>query len=155
MTFRAAIKRNLATIVRPATPAAARDAIATAPRSAVPVLRVADVAHTAAWYRRHLAFAVQSFPAQPPHEFALLNRDGAQLMIRRAPVEALPTTQTGWDVYIRVEGGELSRLYETLRSAVRIARPIEETPYGDVEFEVVDPDGHTLCLGESASITRM
>ncbi len=115
----------------------------------MPVLRVPDVARTASWYDSRLGFSVQSFPAQPPHELALLKRDGVELMVRRSEVDDLASPSAGgWDFYIRVADGELRPLYERLRGREEITRELEEMPYGDLEFEVRDVDGHTLCLGE-------
>ena len=41
---------------------------------AVPLLRVADVTRSIEWYRSILGFVADPFPAQPPHEFAILRQ---------------------------------------------------------------------------------
>lgn len=148
MSFRAAVKRNLATMARPATPVGAQEPIGSLPRSAVPVLRVPDVARAAEWYVSRLGFAVESYPAQAPHEFAILKRDGVELMVRRTEGPSTVRAPAGWDFYIRVADGELRTLYDQLRGCEVMPRDLEETPYGDLEFEVRDADGYTLCLGE-------
>jgi catechol 2,3-dioxygenase-like lactoylglutathione lyase family enzyme len=42
--------------------------------SATPVLRVADVAKSIAFYRDTLGFTGDPFPEKPPYEFAILRR---------------------------------------------------------------------------------
>ena len=61
---------------------------------AVPLLRVADVARSAAWYREALGFEVDPFPARPPFEFAILRRGPAEIMLRRGP-EGRPPSWRG------------------------------------------------------------
>jgi len=154
MSFRSAVKRNIATVTRQISTVGERDGISAPLRASVPVLRVPNVSRTLSWYHDELAFESEAFPAQAPHEFAILTRDGVQLMLRRRAAEEVPSPSgTGWDVYIRVGDGELRGLYAGLQSSSQIVRPLEQMPYGDLEFEVRDPDGYTLCLGESLSGT--
>jgi catechol 2,3-dioxygenase-like lactoylglutathione lyase family enzyme len=51
------------------------------PQRAVPVLRVSDVARSAAWYRDTLGFDVDPFPATLPYDFAILRHGPAELML--------------------------------------------------------------------------
>jgi catechol 2,3-dioxygenase-like lactoylglutathione lyase family enzyme len=41
------------------------------PEKAIPLLRVADVARSARWYRDTLGFEIEAFPEQAPHVFAI------------------------------------------------------------------------------------
>jgi len=52
----------------------------------------------------------------------------------------------GWDLYLRVD--DARRLRETVRSTVPDVGAIVLRPYGCREFEVTDPDGHVLVLGQ-------
>ncbi len=147
MSFRSALSRNLGSLqpeyVRRA-PVGGRDAVF---RFSVPVLRVRDVAATVAWYKRHLGFNAEAFPEHGVHEFAILERDGVQLLVRRGGGRRADDGHSGWDLYIWVDGADLSRLEAAMAVAGEIVRPL--TPLGDVtaELEVRDPDGYVLCIG--------
>lgn len=152
MSFEAAVKRSLAAVSRQTPPLGVAVQSRVELRATVPVLRARDVAATVAWYAARLGFRAESFPPQPPHEFAMLSRDRAQLMIRRAvPDDESAQREPGWDLFIRVADGELVALFAGMRGAEDVVRPLERMPYGDLEFELQDPDGHVVCLGEHSS----
>jgi catechol 2,3-dioxygenase-like lactoylglutathione lyase family enzyme len=121
----------------------------------VPVLRVHDVARSIAWYRDHLGFAPDPFPAEPPHACCTLRRDQAELMLRKAgaPVVRSPSAYD-WDVYIRLTGGELTNLLDHARRTTPLVRGPELMPSGQVEFELEDPDGYRVCVAEALADTR-
>jgi uncharacterized glyoxalase superfamily protein PhnB len=151
MSFQAAVKRSLAAVAQQTPPLGVPVQARVELRATVPVLRTTNVALTVDWYCRSLGFAAQTFPPQAPHEFAMLTRDRAELMIRRALTdEEVVHRESEWDLFIRVSG-EIDALFERLRGVEQIVRPLEVMPYGDVEFEVRDPDGHVVCLGEHES----
>ena len=121
---------------------------------AVPVLQVADVAASAHWYRNTLSFDADPFPAKPPYQFAILRHGDTELMLQRAekPASRNPVPYR-WDVYLRLEGGRIRKLYEELSELViveggRIQRRLERMFYGLCEFEIVDLDGYAICLAE-------
>src|SRR5687768_912580 len=99
MSFRTALARNVTTLqpeyVR-REPVGGRDAVF---RFSVPVLRVQDVAKTIAWYERFLGFSAEPFPEHAPHEFAIIERDGVQLLVRRTvgASRAKSDGHSGWD----------------------------------------------------------
>jgi uncharacterized glyoxalase superfamily protein PhnB len=123
--------------------------------SAIPVLQVADISLTIAWYSEVLGFSGWAFPTSPPHVFALLNRDGVELMLQRSrstsTSSATVSNRTAWAVYIRVTGGQLLALAATIKVRSPLLRGPERMPYGDVEFAVSDPDGHVIVLSEQLS----
>ena len=53
-----------------------------------------------------------------------------------------------WDIYLRVHGGSLLTLAEAAKERTELLRGPERAFYGQVEFEVADPDGHRVCIGE-------
>jgi catechol 2,3-dioxygenase-like lactoylglutathione lyase family enzyme len=118
--------------------------------SAVPVLRVADVDRSVDWYRRVLRFDAECFPAEPPYAFAILTRDGAELMLQRVSSgeSSGPVNPEGWSVYLRVSGQKLLELHDEIRIETEVLAGPWRKAYGQAEFEVVDPDGHRLCVGE-------
>jgi catechol 2,3-dioxygenase-like lactoylglutathione lyase family enzyme len=122
--------------------------------SIVPVLRVADVSRSLSWYREHLGFAADPFPDEPPYEFCILRRDDTELMLRRtSPGSPRSARSYDWDVYIRLSGGELTQLLDHARRSTPLVRGPEVMPYGQVEFELEDPDGHRVCVSEALTDT--
>jgi len=119
--------------------------------SAVPVLRVANVASSAAWYARVLGFRGDPVGPRADPVFAILRRDDAEIMLQKvragvAGSRATPGLEGGWDVYLRIDDAEAFR--ETVRTRVPAVGAIEDREYGCREFTVVDPDGHVIVLGE-------
>ena len=154
MSFRSALSRISA--LQPEyvrrDPAGARDAVF---RFSVPVLRVRDVGATVAWYRRYLGFSAEPFPESSPHEFAIMERDGVQILVRRAIDSShgggTRGRHSGWDLYIWADGVDLGRLQASFASTSAVVRPL--SPMGDTmaELEVRDPDGYVLCIGSRVS----
>ena len=146
MSFRTAIGRNNSALqpeyVRP--PAGGRDAVF---RFSVPVLRVRDVAATVAWYHRHLGFTADAFPDRGPREFAILERDGVQILVRRAGSARRGDGHSGWDLYLWVDGLDFNRMQASLALAGDIVRPVSPMGSSIAELEVRDPDGYVLCIG--------
>lgn len=116
------------------------------PQLAVPLLRVVDVARSAAWYRDALGFEVDPFPERPPYEFAILRHGPTEIMLRRGS-EGRPPSWRGWDVYVRLIRG-LRELHAKLDTDGAVTRHLERMPYGDAEFDVRDPDGYVLCFSQ-------
>ena len=120
-------------------------------RSAVPTFLVSDIAATARWYEDHLGFVLSGhFPAERPYVYASLMRDGAELMLLN--LEAYQKTDlssrrpTGlWDAYFRTSG--VSALYEMGAGQPFVKTPLTRQSYGDLEFEVRDPNGYVLVFG--------
>jgi catechol 2,3-dioxygenase-like lactoylglutathione lyase family enzyme len=148
MSFRTALSRAGAGLqpeyVR--QPIGGKDAVF---RFSVPVLRVRDVEATVAWYRRHLGFTAESFPESGPCEFALLERDGVQLLVRRTiDARRVPRDgHSGWDIYIWVDGVDFNRLEASIAHSGEIVRPLSPMGSTMAELEIRDPDGYVLCIG--------
>jgi catechol 2,3-dioxygenase-like lactoylglutathione lyase family enzyme len=119
---------------------------------AVPVPKVLDVGRSIAWYSSVFGFTADPFPDSPPYSFAILCRDGAQIMLQgiEDADERLrqSSVHSEWDVYLRVHGGILLALAEAAKEQTALLRGPERAFYGPVEFEVADPDGHRICVGE-------
>jgi catechol 2,3-dioxygenase-like lactoylglutathione lyase family enzyme len=119
--------------------------------AAVPVFRVANIARSITWYADVLGFAADPFGPPSDPSFAILRRDGVELMLQKASggVGRPPATAEaggGWDAYIRVSDAH------TFRDGVRMkapgTSPVERRVYGCLEFVVTDPDGHVLVFGQ-------
>ncbi|HJP86154.1 MAG TPA: VOC family protein [Gemmatimonadaceae bacterium] len=119
--------------------------------SAVPTFLVSDIAATARWYEQELGFTLAGhFPAQEPYAYASLMRDDAELMLLNLAGYEKPDLSgrrpTGvWDAYFRTNG--VAALYESVRDKSFVKMPLRRQPYGDLEFEVRDPNGYILVFG--------
>lgn len=129
----------------------AREATEIRIRSAVPTFLVADIAATARWYESELGFTLAGqFPAQPPYVFASLQRDGGELMLLDLANYQKPDLSERrpaglWDAYFRMRG--VADLYEAWKDKPFVKSPLIKRPYGDLEFEVRDPNGYILVFG--------
>ena len=119
---------------------------------AVPVLQVADVKRTMGWYEEQLGFCGDPFPNGLPYRFAILRNgppgpEATEIMLRFASeiVDKKPV-KYAWDVYLRVRGRGFLELQDRFRKLGCLLREAEEMPYGLEEFDVVDPDGHVVCV---------
>ena len=139
-----------------------RDEIATAPsgvddtspvrvHSAVPTFLVDDVGATARWYASALGFTLAGhFPDKEPYAYGSLQRGGAEIMLLRLAGYEKPDL-TGlrpeglWDAYIRMTG--VRTFYTQCEGREFVRMPLERQPYGDLEFEVKDPNGYVLVFG--------
>jgi len=115
----------------------------------VPVLAVTDVARSMRWYAATFGFFSDPFPEQPPHAFAILRRDRAEIMLQCLEQGAGATPAAGWSVYLRISGGRLLELAAAVAEQGTLLRGPERAFYGQVEFEVADPDGYVICVAEA------
>jgi catechol 2,3-dioxygenase-like lactoylglutathione lyase family enzyme len=120
-------------------------------RSAVPTFMVDDVGATARWYAEHLGFRLAgAFPADEPYGYASIQRDGAEIMLLRLDgyrkPDLRPLRPDGvWDAYVRMRG--VAALYQTVEGRPFVHQPLVKRPYGDWEFEVIDPNGYVIVFG--------
>jgi hypothetical protein len=82
--------------------------------SAVPVLKVSDVQRSIAWYGSLFGFKADPFPDSPPYVFAILCRDGAQIMPQGVDAtgdyhRTSRDVPNEWDVDLRVQTPDLHR----------------------------------------------
>lgn len=117
----------------------------------VPVFAVADVGATVRWYQEQFGVDFHHFPEREPWEWAAMFRDSVEIMLQRVPGHHNPdldSQRTGgvWDAYIRVS--DVRELYERVKDKVAIRRPPCPMPYGELEFELRDPNGYVLVFAE-------
>lgn len=119
---------------------------------AVPVLQVADVARSVRWYGDVLGFAAETFPPAPPYSFAILTRDGAEIMLQCGdpPRPGAADPEFLWSAYLRTLGTAILDLAAAVGAKTPILRGPERMFYGLVEFEVCDPDGYRVCVSGDA-----
>jgi catechol 2,3-dioxygenase-like lactoylglutathione lyase family enzyme len=126
---------------------------------AVPVLQVADVETSLRWYVDVLGFKPDTFPSSPPYSFAILRRDGAEIMLQCADEPRVARSSERrfdpdflWSVYLRVAGTAVLDVAAAVEKKAQLLRGPERMSYGLVEFEVCDPDGYRVCVGGEASL---
>jgi uncharacterized glyoxalase superfamily protein PhnB len=119
--------------------------------AAVPVFRAASVARSMEWYEDVLGFS--SDAVGPPHDpvFAILRRDGVELMLQKVIAgvgepRSAGAAGGGWDLYLRVD--DVQAVHDAVREKVPEIGPIVARVYGCREFELADPDGHVVVLGQ-------
>ncbi len=120
-----------------------------------PNLMVEDAAQTLAFYKDILGFeVVMTLPEQEPFDFAIVKRDGVELMFQsRASLSENVPALTGSPIgasqtfYIEVTG--IRDLYEALRGKVEIVVDFHTTFYGTQEFYFRDVNGYILSFSEA------
>lgn len=116
-------------------------------RALTPLLLVRDLPRAVAFYQR-LGFRDPAVHGEPPC-FAMLHRDGLDLMLQVAADRvARPNGDAGcWDLALRV--ADLAAEQAALAAqGIDLAKGPTDTFYGMREVEVVDPDGHRICIGQ-------
>ena len=115
-----------------------------------PVLLVADLQRSVAYFRDRLGFVCHVF-GDPPN-FATAARDAAVILIALSdqPERLVPHWQIVdmmWDAYIRVD--DVDAIYaEVQERGAGIDYTIYDAPHGFREFGVQDPDGHDIAFGQ-------
>jgi catechol 2,3-dioxygenase-like lactoylglutathione lyase family enzyme len=101
----------------------------------IPILRVADAARAASWYRR-LGFEQEWEHRFAPHlpAFVSVARGSVRLFLSEHTGDARPVTL----VYLRVQDVD--------GIAAEFGLPVEEAPWAR-EVELQDPDGNRLRIG--------
>lgn len=116
-----------------------------------PLLIVADLPRSLAFYAK-LGFDEPNVYGDPPC-FAMLARDGFELMLSvgEGACAPRPNGPSGvWDVYIRVD--DIAAELQALTAAgVAIDKGPTDAFYRMREVEVLDPDGHRLCIAQDIS----
>ena len=120
-------------------------------KSVAPVFAVADISKTIRWYEEQLGFTGGAFPDEKPYVFGIMNRDNIEIMLQRVEGYQKPYLYNArdggvWDAYFTVEG--VKQLFESVREAVTIVKPLCKQPYGNWEFEVKDINGYILVFSE-------
>ena len=125
-------------------------------QEAVPVFLVADIAATMRWYEEVLGFTAGPFPVQPPYAFCILRRDEVTIFLQQLDGYKRPDVyrlRAGgvWSAYLRTNG--VRALYESLQKVpgLKFSKPIRRQPYGETEFELIDPNGYVLVFAETES----
>jgi catechol 2,3-dioxygenase-like lactoylglutathione lyase family enzyme len=115
-----------------------------------PFFIVSNVDRTVAFYRDRLGFEVTfQEPEQNPF-FAVIRRDGAQLLVKSVDAPPLPNSRRDgaarWDAYVYAPDPDaLAAEFSAHGAAFSV--PLQDTHDGLRGFEMHDPDGYVLFFG--------
>lgn len=109
---------------------------------ASPTLRARDIKTLAEWYRDSLGFTLH-FLWGTPVTFGMVGRDDIEFGIACRTETFGPVT-----CYQFVRGVDALHA-EWVARGVKPNRPPTVQPYQMKDFDLTDPDGNTLCFGES------
>ena len=120
-----------------------------------PILQVADMEASIAFYRDVLGFSVNLTVPDDSGELvhAELSRNGAALML--GPASGLSEAArsllgAGVTLYITDNDDDIDAFYQRVRAAgARIVDPIQDQEWGDRTFTVQDPDGYHLMFAKN------
>jgi predicted enzyme related to lactoylglutathione lyase len=115
-----------------------------------PVLLVADIGRSVAYYRDRLGFTCETY-GDPPN-FASAGRNGSSILLALCgePERIVPNwhiVDKTWNVYIRVDDAD-AFYAEVQERGAAIDYTIYDAPHGFREFGVQDPDGHDIAFGQ-------
>ncbi len=123
---------------------------------------VKDVKLSIDFYSNQLGFTIDYVGEGP--KFSILSRGNFSVMLRQLSNDKyirpnrIPFVKSGWhtngieawDAYIWV--ADVDQLYYEFKSkGVTIIKPIQDTEYGNRDFEIEDIDGYILCFGHPNS----
>ena len=112
---------------------------------AMPVLQVADVAASEAFYVSRLGFTSHGIWGDPP-AFCIVQRGQVTIALDRSRDDAPVPLNQYWAAYVYVADADALHL-EFGGQDVEIVRGPEDMPYGLRDFDIRDPDGHLICFG--------
>lgn len=112
---------------------------------AMPVLEIADMGRSLAYYKEKLGFEASTW-GDPP-TFAIVQRGTVSIALAVVPADAVSVSRRTWAAYVYV--ADVNALHRELTGlGVDVPEPPETRFYGCREFVVDDPDGHIIAFGQ-------
>jgi len=110
-------------------------------------IEVSDVVASEKFYREQLGFRQGYFYGQPP-TFCICCRDRVTVFLDQVRTQhPIPLNQY-WALYIYVD--DVDAMYADVQSrGSKIDRAIEDQDYGCRDFDIRDPDGHLIGIGQN------
>jgi catechol 2,3-dioxygenase-like lactoylglutathione lyase family enzyme len=115
---------------------------------ATPVLFVADVETSAAFYRDALGFGIDFLHGSPPF-YGAVSRDGARIHLKfvHEPVFAPGAAEREGLIMAFVDAPNVRELYaEFLDADVEIMQKLTKQAWGGTDFIIRDPDGNGIAF---------
>ena len=116
--------------------------------AATPIFLVGNIEAVMPWYQA-LGFEAIYYPPG----FCILRRDAIQIFLQHQPGYARPDEplrreRAAWDLYIDTDN--VQALFEDLSKMpdVKILRHPCKQEYGQIDFEIVDPNGYVLVFAQ-------
>lgn len=108
-----------------------------------PVFIVRDITASVAWYRDVLGFEVAFLYGEPPF-YAGVCRGEATIHVQAAHRTTRQPGHAAANIFTR----DVDAYYAEIiaRGATAISPP-DDRPYGMRDFDILDPDGNSLCFG--------
>jgi catechol 2,3-dioxygenase-like lactoylglutathione lyase family enzyme len=119
---------------------------------AVPVIFVADVQTSAAFFRDTLGFSIDFLHGNPPF-YGAVSRDDACLHIKfvHQPVLAVGAEDKPDFINAFVDVDNVDALYtEYIQAGATFQQTLRTEPWGGRDFVVRDPDGNAVCFASRA-----
>jgi uncharacterized glyoxalase superfamily protein PhnB len=119
-----------------------------------PNLVVSNVERSMAFYRDVLGFKVDvTVPDASPYVFASVQSGPVEIFLNApepalAEYPAFKDRPIGGTLTLFIDVADIARVYESLKSRVKVTMPIEKKWYGVTEFAFEDPDGYVLTFAE-------
>lgn len=111
----------------------------------MPVLQVAKVTRSEAFYRDSLGFDSTGTWGDGP-EFCIVRRGAVTIAFDRSRDGAPVPLNQYWAAYVYVEDAD-ALCAEFRAKGVEIVRGPEDSFYGLRDFDIRDPDGHLIAFG--------
>ena len=110
-------------------------------------IRVSDLERSLQFYVETLGFE-EEFRFQD--FYAGLRAGSALLHLKRvdAPDPSIAFVQAGDHLHLYIKVADLDATFRELEGKAELVYPITTKPWGDREFTIRDPDGHTLYLSQ-------
>lgn len=115
----------------------------------MPVLQVADVKRSEAFYCEKLGFRSHGTWGEGP-DFCIVQRGRVTIALDRSRDGGPIPTNQYWAAYVYVEDAD-ALCAQARSKGVEIAREPKDAFYGLRDFDIRDPDGHLLAFGHDLS----
>lgn len=117
-------------------------------RNSISVFLVGNIEEVMRWYEK-LGFAARYYPPG----FCILTRDAVSIFLQQhdgyvKPDDPGARAREAWSVYIETD--DVASLFAefSLQPDVKILRPLSPQEYGQIEFDVMDPNGYRLVFAQ-------
>ena len=112
-------------------------------------LRVVDLDRALRFYVDMLGFE-EEFRYQD--FYAGIRAGDARLHLKRVdtPDPAIPFVRKGDHLHLYLNVVDLDAAFEAVKGKAEVVYPITTKPWGNREFTILDPDGHTIYLAQSS-----
>lgn len=120
-------------------------------KALTPILWVANVNASAAFYQKYLDFeVVANVPEEGEWDFALIQSGAVSIMLQSTKNEAhkAKNQEVSDAIMLYIDVENISDLYEKMKADMPILQEMRETFYGTKEFSVTDSDGYVLSFAE-------